>query len=86
MGAFLLIQGKINHLTLCYSLIIYISCLHSIFLPLLFISYFPKILFRVILFFISFNMQSEYKRGVSAWIFDIEDLKIQASLVLTFTC
>lgn len=26
-------------------------------------------------------MQSEYKRGVSAWNFDIEDLKAQAALV-----
>jgi hypothetical protein len=27
-------------------------------------------------------LQSEYQRGVSAWNFDIEDLKAQASLVL----
>ena len=28
-----------------------------------------------------FIQQSEYQRGVSAWHFDIEDLKAQASLV-----
>jgi hypothetical protein len=27
-------------------------------------------------------IQSEYQRGVSAWNFDIEDLKAQASLVI----
>ncbi|KAF5935271.1 hypothetical protein HYC85_026400 [Camellia sinensis] len=27
------------------------------------------------------NLESEYQRGVSAWNFDIEDLKVQASLV-----
>ena len=26
--------------------------------------------------------QSEYQRGVSAWNFDIEDLKVQSSLLL----
>lgn len=30
---------------------------------------------------LSFCHQSEYQRGVSAWNFDIEDLKAQASLV-----
>ncbi|RWW20808.1 hypothetical protein GW17_00015061, partial [Ensete ventricosum] len=33
-------------------------------------------------FILWFFLQSEYQRGVSAWNFDIEDLKSQASLVL----
>jgi hypothetical protein len=30
---------------------------------------------------LSYPHQSEYQRGVSAWNFDLEDLKAQASLV-----
>lgn len=37
------------------------------------------LIFRVVS--LSFLVQSEYQRGVSAWNFDVEDLKAQASLV-----
>lgn len=39
------------------------------------------------IFVLTFPCQSEYQRGVSAWNFDLEDLKAQASLVcLVFIC
>lgn len=33
------------------------------------------------LFMLIINLQSEYQRGVSAWNFDLEELKFRASLV-----
>lgn len=37
-------------------------------------------------FFFGFvKCQSEYQRGVSAWNFDVKDLKTQASLVSSFS-
>lgn len=42
----------------------------------------PNILCSYIALKAIFFYQSEYQRGVSAWNFDVEDLKNQASLVL----